>query len=190
MNATRTSGGCSAPGFTLQRTRQRVTSTSTASEEGRAVRSTKTAPAMSATGTPPDLHPQTHLCSDYSGAPLSRFFVPRRHLLFCRVILGKSFLQFSAMKMAHSPPGHHFVTGRPSVNGLALAEYVIYRGEQVRNTSSSLELYFWIKSVVWSLRNIKYFGLIKSFEEIIMNFIKGLTQKLERAKYRSLWSFV
>lgn len=62
--------------------------------------------------------------------------------------------------------------------------------EQVRNTSSSLELYFWIKSVVWSLRNIKYFGLIKSFEEIIMNFIKGLTQKLERAKYRSLWSFV
>lgn len=130
MNATRTSGGCSAPGFTLQRTRQRVTSTSTASEEGRAVRSTKTAPAMSATGTPPDLHPQTHLCSDCSGAPLSRFFVPRRHLLFCRVILGKSFLQFSAMKMAHSPPGHHSVTGRPSVNGLALAEYVIYRAGQ------------------------------------------------------------
>uniref|UniRef100_A0A8C1RHV4 Poly [ADP-ribose] polymerase n=1 Tax=Cyprinus carpio TaxID=7962 RepID=A0A8C1RHV4_CYPCA len=46
---------------------------------------------------------------------------------FCLV----SFLQFSAMKMAHSPPGHHSVTGRPSVNGLALAEYVIYRGEQV-----------------------------------------------------------
>ncbi|XP_048712418.1 poly [ADP-ribose] polymerase tankyrase-2 isoform X2 [Caretta caretta] len=53
-----------------------------------------------------------------------------RQLLFCRVTLGKSFLQFSAMKMAHSPPGHHSVTGRPSVNGLALAEYVIYRGEQ------------------------------------------------------------
>ncbi|MGH0169523.1 UNVERIFIED_CONTAM: hypothetical protein FKN15_056963 [Acipenser sinensis] len=53
-----------------------------------------------------------------------------QHLLFCRVTLGKSFLQFSAMKMAHSPPGHHSVTGRPSVNGLALAEYVIYRGEQ------------------------------------------------------------
>ncbi|XP_051523542.1 poly [ADP-ribose] polymerase tankyrase-2 isoform X1 [Myxocyprinus asiaticus] len=52
------------------------------------------------------------------------------HLLFCCVTLGKSFLQFSAMKMAHSPPGHHSVTGRPSVNGLALAEYVIYRGEQ------------------------------------------------------------
>ncbi len=56
---------------------------------------------------------------------------PPRHLLFCRVTLGKSFLQFSAMKMAHAPPGHHSVTGRPSVNGLALAEYVIYRGEQV-----------------------------------------------------------
>ncbi|XP_058262430.1 poly [ADP-ribose] polymerase tankyrase-2-like isoform X2 [Hemibagrus wyckioides] len=54
----------------------------------------------------------------------------QRQLLFCRVTLGKSFLQFSAMKMAHSPPGHHSVSGRPSVNGLALAEYVIYRGEQ------------------------------------------------------------
>ncbi|KAM7169154.1 poly [ADP-ribose] polymerase tankyrase-2 isoform 4-T4 [Macrochelys suwanniensis] len=58
-------------------------------------------------------------------------YVCHRQLLFCRVTLGKSFLQFSAMKMAHSPPGHHSVTGRPSVNGLALAEYVIYRGEQV-----------------------------------------------------------
>ncbi|XP_044879795.1 poly [ADP-ribose] polymerase tankyrase-2 isoform X2 [Mauremys mutica] len=57
-------------------------------------------------------------------------YVCHRQLLFCRVTLGKSFLQFSAMKMAHSPPGHHSVTGRPSVNGLALAEYVIYRGEQ------------------------------------------------------------
>lgn len=57
-------------------------------------------------------------------------YICNRQLLFCRVTLGKSFLQFSAMKMAHSPPGHHSVTGRPSVNGLALAEYVIYRGEQ------------------------------------------------------------
>uniref|UniRef100_A0A3P9DUZ6 Poly [ADP-ribose] polymerase n=1 Tax=Maylandia zebra TaxID=106582 RepID=A0A3P9DUZ6_9CICH len=68
-----------------------------------------------------------------TGCPLHKdrsCYVCHRHLLFCRVILGKSFLQFSAMKMAHSPPGHHFVTGRPSVNGLALAEYVIYRGEQ------------------------------------------------------------
>uniref|UniRef100_A0A668T9G4 Poly [ADP-ribose] polymerase n=1 Tax=Oreochromis aureus TaxID=47969 RepID=A0A668T9G4_OREAU len=121
-----------------------------------------------------------------TGCPLHKdrsCYVCHRHLLFCRVTLGKSFLQFSAMKMAHSPPGHHSVTGRPSVNGLALAEYVIYRGEQVRNTWSSLELYFWMKSVVWSLRDIKYFGLIKSFEEIIMRFN---TIKPEPAKYRTL----
>ncbi|KAK7134316.1 hypothetical protein R3I93_017659 [Phoxinus phoxinus] len=68
-----------------------------------------------------------------TGCPLHKdrsCYACQRHLLFCRVTLGKSFLQFSAMKMAHSPPGHHSVTGRPSVNGLALAEYVIYRGEQ------------------------------------------------------------
>ncbi|XP_078717480.1 poly [ADP-ribose] polymerase tankyrase-2-like isoform X1 [Lampetra fluviatilis] len=57
-------------------------------------------------------------------------YICQRQMLFCRVTLGKSFLQFSAMKMAHSPPGHHSVIGRPSVNGLAFAEYVIYRGEQ------------------------------------------------------------
>uniref|UniRef100_A0A8C2L1J7 Poly [ADP-ribose] polymerase n=1 Tax=Cyprinus carpio TaxID=7962 RepID=A0A8C2L1J7_CYPCA len=66
-----------------------------------------------------------------TGCPLHKDRSCYMHLLFCRVTLGKSFLQFSAMKMAHSPPGHHSVTGRPSVNGLALAEYVIYRGEQV-----------------------------------------------------------
>ncbi|CAI5774727.1 [ADP-ribose] polymerase tankyrase-2 isoform X3 [Podarcis lilfordi] len=68
-----------------------------------------------------------------TGCPIHKdrsCYVCHRQLLFCRVTLGKSFLQFSAMKMAHSPPGHHSVTGRPSVNGLALAEYVIYRGEQ------------------------------------------------------------
>lgn len=54
-----------------------------------------------------------------------------RQLLLCRVTLGKSFLQFSAMKMAHAPPGHHSVTGRPSQGGLNYTEYVIYRGEQV-----------------------------------------------------------
>uniref|UniRef100_A0A4W4GAK0 Poly [ADP-ribose] polymerase n=1 Tax=Electrophorus electricus TaxID=8005 RepID=A0A4W4GAK0_ELEEL len=59
-------------------------------------------------------------------------YICHRQMLFCRVTLGKSFLQFSAMKMAHAPPGHHSVIGRPSVNGLAYAEYVIYRGEQVR----------------------------------------------------------
>lgn len=53
-----------------------------------------------------------------------------RHLLLCRVTLGKSFLQFSAMKMAHAPPGHHSVMGRPSQGGLVFPEYVVYRGEQ------------------------------------------------------------
>ncbi|KAH9363167.1 hypothetical protein HPB48_011865 [Haemaphysalis longicornis] len=56
----------------------------------------------------------------------------RRQMLLCRVTLGKSFLQFSAMKMAHAPPGHHSVIGRPSVGGLSYPEYVVYRGEQVR----------------------------------------------------------
>lgn len=36
------------------------------------------------------------------------------------------------MKMAHAPPGHHSVIGRPSVGGLHFPEYVVYRGEQVR----------------------------------------------------------
>lgn len=58
-------------------------------------------------------------------------FLLFRQLLLCRVALGKSFLQFSAMKMAHSPPGHHSVIGRPSAGGLHFPEYVVYRGEQV-----------------------------------------------------------
>ena len=33
------------------------------------------------------------------------------------------------MKMAHAPPGHHSVVGRPSVGGLSFPEYVIYRGK-------------------------------------------------------------
>lgn len=45
--------------------------------------------------------------------------------------LGKSFLLFSAMKMAHAPHGHQSVIGRPSADGLDLPEYVFYRGEQV-----------------------------------------------------------
>uniref|UniRef100_T1I1W7 Poly [ADP-ribose] polymerase n=1 Tax=Rhodnius prolixus TaxID=13249 RepID=T1I1W7_RHOPR len=57
-------------------------------------------------------------------------YVCHRHLLLCRVTLGKSFLQFNAMKMAHAPPGHHSVVGRPSSGGLNFPEYVVYRGEQ------------------------------------------------------------
>lgn len=54
-----------------------------------------------------------------------------RQLILCRVTLGKSFLQFSAIKMAHAPPGHHSIIGRPSSGGLMFPEYVVYRGEQV-----------------------------------------------------------
>ncbi|XP_033632864.1 poly [ADP-ribose] polymerase tankyrase-1-like [Asterias rubens] len=57
-------------------------------------------------------------------------YICHRQIVFCRVTLGKAFLQFSAMKMAHAPPGHHSVIGRPSTGGLAYSEYVIYRGEQ------------------------------------------------------------
>ena len=52
-------------------------------------------------------------------------------MLLCRTALGKPFYQFSAIKVAHSPPGHHSVIGRPSAGGLSFAEYVVYRGEQV-----------------------------------------------------------
>jgi len=51
-------------------------------------------------------------------------------MLLCRVCLGRSFLQSNASKLAHAPPGHHSVIGRPSQGGLAYPEYVIYRGEQ------------------------------------------------------------
>jgi len=59
------------------------------------------------------------------------FYTTPRQLLLCRVALGKPFYQFSAVKMAHAPPGHHSVIGRPSSEGLSFAEYVVYRGEQV-----------------------------------------------------------
>jgi tankyrase len=57
-------------------------------------------------------------------------YVCHRQLLLCRVVLGKSFLQFVPMKMAHAPPGHHSIVGRPTKGGLVFPEYVIYRGEQ------------------------------------------------------------
>lgn len=75
---------------------------------------------------------------------------PLRQMLFCRVTLGKSFLQFSAMKMAHAPPGHHSVIGRPSVNGLAYAEYVIYRGEQVNAKTNVWKVYFPKSCLGWT----------------------------------------
>ena len=61
----------------------------------------------------------------------TRCFLTDRQLLLCRVALGEPFYQFSAVKMAHAPPGHHSVIGRPSSEGLSFAEHVVYRGEQV-----------------------------------------------------------
>jgi len=63
---------------------------------------------------------------------LKSCYTCHRSLLLCRVALGKSFLQFSALKISHSPPGHHSVVGRPSnaPGGLHFPEFVIYRGEQ------------------------------------------------------------
>jgi len=64
----------------------------------------------------------------------------QRQLILCRVTLGKSFLQFSAIRMAHAPPGHHSVIGRPSNGGLSYPEYVVYRGEQVCTVCSHLAI--------------------------------------------------
>ena len=69
--------------------------------------------------------------TEFSDQFLIFHFLFFRQLLLCRVTLGKSFLQFSAIKMAHSPPGHHSIIGRPSSGGLMFPEYVVYRGEQV-----------------------------------------------------------
>ena len=69
--------------------------------------------------SPSPSHPPSH--------PLS---VPRK-LLLCRVTLGKPVEHITAIKIAHAPPGHHSVIGRPSAGGLNYPEYVIYRGEQV-----------------------------------------------------------
>lgn len=46
------------------------------------------------------------------------------------------------MKMAHAPPGHHSVVGRPSVGGLSFPEYVVYRGEQVQPPFTSFDDFF------------------------------------------------
>eukprot|EP00731_Ephydatia_muelleri_P020724 Em0013g451a len=57
-------------------------------------------------------------------------YICARKMLLCRVTLGKPVEQFTAIRIAHAPPGHHSVIGRPSAGGLNYPEYVIYRGEQ------------------------------------------------------------
>ncbi|XP_049883188.1 poly [ADP-ribose] polymerase tankyrase [Pectinophora gossypiella] len=68
-----------------------------------------------------------------SGCPTHKdrsCYLCHRQMLLCRVTLGRAFQLLSAMKMAHAPPGHHAVAGRPSQGGLCFPEYVVYRGEQ------------------------------------------------------------
>ncbi|XP_059056370.1 poly [ADP-ribose] polymerase tankyrase [Achroia grisella] len=68
-----------------------------------------------------------------SGCPTHKdrsCYVCHRQMLLCRVTLGRAFQLVSAAKMAHAPPGHHAVAGRPSSGGLCFPEYVVYRGEQ------------------------------------------------------------
>lgn len=89
-----------------------------------------------------------------------------RQLLLCRVTLGKSFLQFSAMKMAHAPPGHHSVIGRPSTGGLNYAEYVVYRGEQVSGLIFlliALSYYLYCLGALTSLELFLNFVLTNAF---------------------------
>ena len=49
-----------------------------------------------------------------SGCPMHKdrsCYQCKRQMLLCRTALGKSFFQFSALKMAHAPPGHHSIIG-------------------------------------------------------------------------------
>ncbi|XP_072943225.1 poly [ADP-ribose] polymerase tankyrase [Epargyreus clarus] len=68
-----------------------------------------------------------------SGCPAHKdrsCYLCHRQMLLCRVTLGRAFPLASAAKMAHAPPGHHSVAGRPTSGGLCYPEYVVYRGEQ------------------------------------------------------------
>ncbi len=71
------------------------------------------------------------LSHDLASHDISHDHFYSRKLLLCRVTLGKPVEQFAATRIAHAPPGHHSVIGRPSAGGLNYPEYVIYRGEQV-----------------------------------------------------------
>jgi len=68
-----------------------------------------------------------------SGCPMHKdrsCYECQRQIILSRVTLGKPFIQFTAVKMAHAPPGHHSVIGKPNAGGLSYPEYVVYRGEQ------------------------------------------------------------
>ena len=81
------------------------------------------------------LHYQSHMTRNSMFTKhifrLATILTMHRRLLMCRVTLGKPVEQYNAIKIAHAPPGHHSVIGRPSTGGLNYPEYAIYRGEQV-----------------------------------------------------------
>ncbi|KAF9797966.1 hypothetical protein SFRURICE_019309 [Spodoptera frugiperda] len=58
-------------------------------------------------------------------------YIGQQNLPVAGVPWHRAFQLMSAMKMAHAPPGHHSVAGRPSQGGLCFPEYVVYRGEQM-----------------------------------------------------------
>jgi len=49
----------------------------------------------------------------------------------CQVALGKSFIQYNVIKIAHVPPEHPSFMETPNVDGLNYFEYIMYLGEQV-----------------------------------------------------------
>ena len=59
------------------------------------------------------------------------------------------------MRMAHAPPGHHSIVGRPSTGGLTYPEYVVYRGEQVLQ----FLLHFFINFIRISILSLFCLGL-------------------------------
>ena len=92
-----------------------------------------------------------------SPSPSHPLSVPRK-LLLCRVTLGKPVEHITAIKIAHAPPGHHSVIGRPSAGGLNYPEYVIYRGEQVNPAQESVLAITYHRSGNFRARNVCAFN--------------------------------
>jgi len=90
-------------------------------------------------------------------SPSPSLSVPRK-LLLCRVTLGKPVEHITAIKIAHAPPGHHSVIGRPSAGGLNYPEYVIYRGEQVNPAQEFVLAITYRRSGNFRIRNVCMFN--------------------------------
>lgn len=104
MNGMPTSVECSVRASTLLSIARRVINTCMAWAVATVAHHTKINRAIFAQGTV--FHPKNLTFVDAKWFKLELFSC--RQLLLCRVTLGKSFLQFSAMKMAHSPPGQYY----------------------------------------------------------------------------------